>query len=190
MKRPACYIGMITVLALSGCSSSPPVIPPELKSQIDSSLSFRQILASPGTYTGRTVILGGEVLSAKRLKDGTELEILQLPVPEDGPPAERRSESQGRFLAFNPGTLDPAALPDGTRVTVIGTVTGDALQPLDESEYRYPTIDVKHLHVWDAAAYARYRRAPPRVGLFGGMGFGFGGGSSGSFGGVGIGTGF
>ncbi len=178
------------MLALSGCSSGPPVIPPELEPQIDSSVAFPQMLASPSSYTGRTVLLGGEVLSAKRVKDGTQLEILQLPVSEDEPPAERRTESQGRFLAFHQGPLDPAALPDGARVTVIGTVTGELLQPLDESEYRYPTIDVKHIHVWDAAAYARYRRAPPRVGLFGGMGFGFGGGGSGSFGGLGIGTGF
>jgi outer membrane lipoprotein len=190
MKRILLCFGFVAMLTGSGCSSGPAVIPPELEPQIDSSVSFPQILASPGTYVGKTVILGGEVLSAKRLKEGTQLEILQLPVSEDRPPAERRSESQGRFLAFNRGPLDPAALPDGTRVTVVGTVIGDSLQPLDESEYRYPTIDVKHLHVWDAAAYARYRRAPPTVGLFGGMGFGFGGGRSGSFGGVGIGTGF
>jgi outer membrane lipoprotein len=189
MTRILC-IGILVALAGSGCSSGPKVIPPELETQIDSSLSFPQILASPGAYTGTTVLLGGEILSAKRVKDGTQLEILQLPVSQDRPPAERRQESQGRFLAFNPGPLDPAALPEGTRVTVVGTVTGDSVQRLDESEYRYPTVEIKHLHVWDAGAYRRYRRASPTVSVFGGMGFGFGGGSSGSFGGVGIGTGF
>ena len=38
-----------------------------------------------------------EVLAAKRVQEGTELEILQLPVTTDDPPAERRSESRGDF---------------------------------------------------------------------------------------------
>jgi len=85
---------------------------------------------------------------------------------------------------------DPATLPAGTRVTVIGYVTGDAVQQLDESEYRYPTIEVRHLHAWAPDTYER-RRYSSRVGIFSGMGFGFGGGGrGGSFGGVGIGTGF
>src|SRR6266545_2190649 len=99
------------LLALGGCSSGPAVLPPEFESQIDTSLSFSQIVATPTAYSGRTVLLGGEILSAKRLPEGTQFEVLQLPVKDDNPPAERRSESQGRFLALNRGDLDPAALP-------------------------------------------------------------------------------
>jgi outer membrane lipoprotein len=176
--------------ALVACSSGPPVIPPELESQIDSSAAFPQILAAPSAYQGRTVLLGGEILSAKRQQDGTQFEILQLPVQGDDPPALRRNESQGRFLAFDRRGLDPASYPAGTRVTVVGEVTGETVQRLDESDYRYPTVEVKHLHVWDPREYERRRRASPMVGLFGGLGFGFGGGRSGSFGGLGIGTGF
>ncbi len=178
------------IMLICGCSSGPPVIPPELESQIDASVSFPQIRDAPSAYTGRTVVLGGEILGAKRVKDGTQLEILQLPVNDDDPPAWRRSESQGRFLALNRAAPDPAALPVGTRVTVVGEVLGETVQALDESEYRYPTVDVKHLHVWEAGDYERRRRASPLVGIFGGLGFGMGGGRSGSFGGVGIGTGF
>lgn len=173
-------------LVLAACSSGPAVIPPEFESQIDKSISFPQILAAPTTYSGRTVLLGGEILSAKRMSKGTQFEILQLPVSDDDPPAENRSESQGRFLAMHRGGIDPAAFPAGTRVTVIGDVTGDEVQRLDESEYRYPTIEVKHLHVWAPDSYARRRASSPRIGL----GFGFGSGGRGSFGGVGVGTGF
>ncbi|NWF74289.1 MAG: Slp family lipoprotein, partial [Nitrospirae bacterium] len=74
------------VLALSGCSSGPAVIPAELESQIDQSVSFPQILAAPTAYSGRTVLLGGEILSAKRTSDGTKFEILQLPVSKENPP--------------------------------------------------------------------------------------------------------
>lgn len=175
-------------LLASACSGSK-VIPSELKEQIDSSVSFRDIQASPQSVQGRTVLLGGEVLGARRVQDGVELEILQLPVKGDDPPVERRTESQGRFLAVDHGGGDPASFPPGTKVTLVGAVTGDETRRLDESTYRYPTIEVKHLYVWSEDAYRE--RSGSSVGLFGGVGFGFGsGGRSGGFGGVGVGMGY
>ena len=188
-KQVTCGVGIIiAVLAFGGCSSGPPVVPEQFQSQIDSSVSFRDMQATPQSYRGRTVLLGGEILSAKRTKEGIEFEILQLPVTVDDPPTERRSESQGRFLALDHGELDPASFPAGTRVTLVGEVKGDEVRRLDDSTYRYPTVDVKHLHVWEPQDYRERSRSS--VGLFGGMGFGFGGGRSGSFGGLGIGSGF
>lgn len=175
---------------LTGCSSGPPVIPPELDQHIDRSVSFPQLLSTTDSYKGHTVLLGGEILAARRMEQGTQLEILQLPVNDDAPPAERRSDSQGRFLAVTRDGPDPASLPPGTRVTVIGDVTGDVVQRLDDSDYRYPTVEVRHLHVWEPADYQGRRSTSPLVSIFGGLGFGMGGGRSGSFGGLGIGTGF
>ena len=173
---------------LSSCLGAK-VIPPELEEEIDKSLSFSDIQASPQSFQGRTVLLAGEVLSSRRVRDGVELEILQLPVKDDDPPVDRRSESQGRFLALDRGGADPASFPPGTRLTLVGAVSGEDTRRLDESTYRYPTVDVKHLYVWSEDSYRE--RSRNSVGLFGGVGFGFGGGGrGGSFGGVGIGTGF
>lgn len=185
--RPRSWALVTVLVVLSGCASGPAVIPEALESQIDTSISFPELLAASHAYSGRTVLLGGEILSATRRPDGTQLEILQLPVSHTDPPAERRSESQGRFLALSRTMLDPATLPAGTRVTVIGYVTGEAVQRLDESDYRYPTLEVRHLHAWPPDTYERRRYASPRFG----MGFGMGsGGRGGSFGGVGLGTRF
>ncbi|HEX5549636.1 MAG TPA: Slp family lipoprotein [Nitrospira sp.] len=175
-------------LLAPACSGSK-VIPTELKEQIDSSVSFRDIQASPQALQGRTVLLGGEVLGARRVQEGVELEVLQLPVKDDDPPAERRTESQGRFLAIDRAAGDPASFPPGTKITLVGAVAGEETRRLDESTYRYPLVEVKHLYVWSDDSYRERSRSS--VGLFGGMGFGFGsGGRGGSFGGVGIGTGF
>ena len=175
-------------LLASSCSGSK-VIPPELKDQIDSSVSFRDIQASPQALQGRVVLLGGEVLGARLVQDGVELEVLQLPVKDDDPPVERRTESQGRFLAIYRAAGDPASFPPGTKVTLVGAITGEETRRLDESTYRYPIVEVRHLYVWSDDSYRERSRGT--VGLFGGMGFGFGsGGRGGSFGGVGIGTGF
>jgi outer membrane lipoprotein len=181
---------LLAALALlaSACSGSK-VIPPDLEEQIDTTVSYRDIQASPQAVQGRTVLLGGEVLGARRVQDGLELEILQLPVKGDDPPAEQRTESQGRFLALDRVAGDPASFPPGTKVTIVGAVTGEDTRRLDDSTYRYPTVDVKHLYVWSEELYRERSRSS--VGLFGGVGFGFGsGGRGGSFGGVGIGTGF
>ena len=172
-------------LLASACSGSK-VIPPELEQQIDSSISFRDIQASPQAVQGRTVLLGGEVLGARRMQDGVELEVLQVPVKGDDPPSSRRTDSQGRFLALERAGRDPASFSPGTPVTIIGSVTGEETRPLDESTYRYPTVDVKHLYVWNEEDRDRSRSS---VGF--GVGFGVGsGGRSGGFGGVGIGTGY
>jgi len=184
--RVSVFNGMALVLMLSGCTSSPPVVPEEFRSQIDSAPSFRDLQTTPQSYQGRMVLLGGEILGAKLTREGTEFEVLQLPVTADDPPAERRSESQGRFLALDRGVMDPASLPAGTRVTLVGEVKGDEVRPLDESTYRYLTIDVKHLHVWDADTYRDRSRGSVGVG----MGFGFGSGGGGGFGGVGVGRGY
>ena len=181
-------VAALFVLLASACTGSK-VIPSELKEQIDSSVSFRDIQASPQSLQGRTVVLGGEVLAARRVRDGVELEVLQLPVKDDDPPSERRTESQGRFLANDLGEGDPASFPPGTKVSLVGTVVGEETRRLDEGTYRYPIFEVKHLYVWSDDSYRDRSRGT--VGLFGGMGFGFGGGGrSGSFGGVGIGSGY
>jgi outer membrane lipoprotein len=176
----------LMLAALSACSTGPDVIPKDMESQIDRSLSFSDLLRDPASHTGTTVLLGGEILSARRVKDRTELEILQLPVHDEDPPAWRRTDSQGRFLAVDQERHDPASYHPGTKVTIVGEVIGARTQQLDESDYRYPTVAIKHLHAWDEDTYQRRGRTSPSVGL----GFGFGTGGGGSFGGIGIGTGF
>jgi len=158
-----------------------------MESQIDKTVSFNQVIADPDAYRGKTVLIGGEVLKAKGEKDGTQLEVLQLPLESSHRPTTQRTGSRGRFLAFNRGFLDPATFADGTPVTIVGEVTGVRTQQLDETEYRYPTIEIKHLHVWDDTAYDQ-PASRPWFGIFGGVGVG--GGGTGGGGGVSIGTGF
>jgi outer membrane lipoprotein len=174
---------LLLMVLLAGCTSNR-VIPEELEPQVDRNVSFSELKDAPDSYRGRLVVLGGEVLSAKRLKDGTQLEILQLPL-ESGEPTGQRQDSQGRFLAIQREFLDPATVPDGQRITVVGEVQGATVQRLDDTEYRYPTLEAKHMKFWDQSpGYAR--RPGPWWSIFGGVGFGGGGSRSG----VGVGVGF
>ena len=71
----------------------------------------------------------------------------------------------------------------GTRVTIVGEVSGAKTDYLDDVEYRYPTLIVKHLHVWHLEPYAQ-RQPGASFGVFGGMEVG---GRSRGGGGVGVG---
>lgn len=157
------------------------VVPEALEAQLDKELTFAQLLAAPDSYTGKLVVVGGEVLKAKRTEAGTQLEVLQLPLDTDDEPSWVRTESQGRFLAIQQTGLDPATLTPGTRITLVGEVTGARKDQLDDVEYRYPTFSVKHLYVWPPP-YSGDRRSGLSIGVFGGMGVGGGSRGGGGFG--------
>jgi outer membrane lipoprotein len=127
-------------------------VPPELEKQIDTSVAFADLHAAPGNYVGRVIMIGGVVIRAKRTKAQTEIEVLQLPTEAGGPMTAERLRSEGRFLAVQEAFLDPASVPPGTPITVIGVVRGSTTRPLDESEYTYPVLAIKHLIDWRAVA--------------------------------------
>jgi outer membrane lipoprotein len=179
-------VGMVLGLGVvAGCTSSPPAVPDALQKQVDPVLTFSQILQDPESHQGKLIVLGGEVLSAKRLAEGTRLEVLQLPLDDSRTPVVTRTDSQGRFLALEKAFLDPAMFPQNTRVTIVGEVTGTTSAKLDEMDYQYPTVVIKNLHVWKDPPLAQERNSGPWYSIFGG------GGTGGRVGGgLGIGIGF
>jgi outer membrane lipoprotein len=161
---------LFTVLLIHGCG--PKVIPKELEGQVDQTVSFLQLKQSPEAYKGRLVVLGGEVLSIRRTTDQTRIEVLQLPLDSSLRPIEDRTTSQGRFLAIKKEFLDPATVPVGTPVTIIGEVIGTTTLPLDEIQYVYPTLEVRHLTVWEKTPPRAYGGYPPvSIGIGGIFGF-------------------
>jgi outer membrane lipoprotein len=122
------------------------------------SLTFAQVKSAPDSYNRQAVTFGGKVLGARRLKEGTRIEILQLPLADSLQPTADLSTSQGRFVALRKEFLDPATIPAGTFITVTGTMAGSVTLPLDETEYTYPLIHVTSLRVW-----SNQDEEPPRI---------------------------
>jgi outer membrane lipoprotein len=143
MKLPILF--SFGLLALAGCASTQDAGPVDGQ---PSAVTFPQVKAAPDSFRGQSVLFGGEVLGAKRLKDGTRIEILQLPLDRSGIPSSELTRSQGRFVAVHREFLDPATIPPGTRVTVSGEVAGTVTLPLDEMEYTYPVIETRKINVW------------------------------------------
>lgn len=171
------------VVAAAGCATS--VVPESLEPQVDKAVTFSQVVEAPDSHRGKVIVVGGEVLRAKALKGGTQLEVLQLPLDGDQEPVSNRMESKGRFLALQKEFLDPATIAEGIRITIVGEVTGSSVEKMDEADYRFPTLDIKYLHRWDAKRAEEPAASGPWWNVFGGVGFGGGGSRSG--GGISIG---
>lgn len=126
------------------------LVPNDVLSQVDDTVSFSELRADPRQYTGRTVMLSGLALHSRRVKDATEIEILQVPTERGLSPSDRKARSQGRFLALQSnGFLDPAVIERDSPLTVVGEVKGATTKTLDEGEYQYPVLDVKQLIDWN-----------------------------------------
>jgi outer membrane lipoprotein len=155
------------------------LVPPDLRQQIDRSVSFPELQAHPEQYEGKIVMLGGAVLSAKRLQDRTEIEILELPLTEGLVPTPDRLRSRGRFLAIKTEFLDPATVRTGSLITVIGKMIGISERHLDETVYRYPTLEILHLIDWEKRhlpyGYSRAMPYPYPGGYYGRFYGGYGG---------------
>lgn len=158
MIRALLIIGLIQLMALSACAKSAhqtgrdildQVLPADVRQQIDSTVAFADLEAAPSSYVGRTVMVSGIVLKARRAKDRTEIEVLQLPPAPGGLPSDDRTRSEGRFLAVESKFLDPATIEPGIPVTIVGEVKGGVTRSLDESEYTYPVIEITRLIDWN-----------------------------------------
>ena len=139
----------LILLLLPGCIASE-LVTKEMESQIARDLPFEALKAAPDKFKGRVIVLGGKVLTAKRLKEGTQIEVLQLPLDGADAPIMTLSQSKGRFLAYHEAFLDPATIPEGTAVSMIVEVTGARTLPLDEVDYTYPTLKIRTIKVWPA----------------------------------------
>ncbi|MEP6887625.1 MAG: Slp family lipoprotein [Nitrospirales bacterium] len=178
MTRALLIIGLIQLLTVSACAQSAhqtgrdlldQVLPADVRQQIDSTVAFADLKAAPSSYVGRTVMFSGIVLKAKRAKDRTEVEVLQLPAAPGGLPSNDRTRSEGRFLAVENKFLDPATIEAGTPLTVVGEVKGGVTQSLDDSEYTYPVIEITRLIDWNKSMPPQYApgRGDPYYGGYG-----------------------
>jgi outer membrane lipoprotein len=151
MDRHHAILAMvIPFLLLVGCHRYD-VIPERLEGHVDRNLRYVQVKENPEMYRGKLMLAGGKVLSSKRLKEGTRIEVLQIPLSSDLVPEEGPETSKGRFVAmdFEQLVVDPAVLDDNRLITVVGEVVGTTTIKIDDIEKHVPQLNVKHITVWD-----------------------------------------
>jgi outer membrane lipoprotein len=174
-KRVLTMVAIVTMMCATGCNRYH-VIPDDLKGTVNQAVKYEQVKSSPSSYQGQVIILGGEVLSATRLEDKTRIEVLQLPLMDDLTPVIERTESKGRFVAFDTGTeiVDPAILKEGTPVTIIGEVKSPTEGHVGESQYEFPTLVIRDMTVWNKDNAMRTANRYYAYPAYGSYGYGYG----------------
>lgn len=131
-----------------GCSSLK-TVPESYLIPVDKSVRFSELRQSPAAYRGRTILEGGRVLDIRPLKEGTWIEVLQLPLDRWDMPQKDTTQSAGRFLAMKDEFIDPAILHPGMWVTVVGEIAGMNTRPIGEVDYSYPIVKIHYLKAWE-----------------------------------------
>lgn len=174
MKRSSLSLSMV-LLCLVGVACQRDVIPERLEGQVDKDLRYSDIKNNPQAHRGKLMLAGGKVLSAKRVNEGTMIEVLQIPLSEDLMPTGREADSKGRFVVIDRGgdqVSDPEVFNDEKkRVTVVGEVLGTTTVQIDEVQQQVPQLAVKHITVWD------WDRVKGGYGPYAGYGYPYGWGA-------------
>jgi len=164
-------LAIIPFLFFVGCNRQD-VIPDHLEGKVDRDLRYVQVKDNPEMYRGKLMLAGGKVLSATLLKEGTRIEVLQIPLNSDLAPDDRTETSKGRFVATDLGqnVVDPAVLNDNKYITIVGEVMGSTTVKIDEVEKQVPELKVKHITLWDRDDRREYY---PHHGYYAPYGYGY-----------------
>ena len=104
------------------------------------------LFKNPEAHEGKTVILGGIVVSTHNTDKGTYVEVLQTPLDSRGRPKDT-DYSYGRFIFFYEEYLDAAIFSKGKAVTVGGKIFGTTTRPLGDIDYTYPLVYAREVHI-------------------------------------------
>jgi outer membrane lipoprotein len=163
--RNLCRTLWAGLVLLSACATT---IPPEALTGVDHNISFQNLGNDPEAFIGKSVVLGGSIISAENRPEKTILVVLQHDLDGDLKPLGD-DQSKGRFMVVVPEFLDPVIYAKGRRITAVGTVTGKEIRKLNGIPYVYPVIEETYLHLWPVE---KIQNSEPRV--YFGIGIGIG----------------
>jgi outer membrane lipoprotein len=160
------YLVLVLSVFLSACA---PVIFEEIRGEIDTSVSFKEVVQNPNSYQGKIVLWGGEIIQTLSQKDGSTLiEVLEWPLGWTERP--RRTVSfQGEFLVLLKEPVSPSFYRKGEKITVVGeilgSIQGEEIKSISDPTYRYPLLVSKEIHLWKWHLYP-YSSVPDERGTW------------------------
>ena len=176
MRYPITLSGLLALLLLSACASSPKVA-----DNAERGVTPQQAAAMEINQSATPLQWGGVIVETHNLTDTTELQVLAYPLKSNGQP-DVSAPPTGRFIVQQAGYLEGVDYRKGRQVTATGNLTSKRSGTVGEAAYTFPVLGADELVLWPEQSQ---RKAKPRVN------FGLGVGSGGrSWGGVGIGIGF
>ncbi|MBB6086161.1 Slp family lipoprotein [Wenzhouxiangella marina] len=99
------------------------------------------------SLVGELVVWGGRIVEVENRADRTLLVVASLPLDRADRP-RLHYEPGVRFIAEQPGYLEPLTFAPGRFVTILGTVSGTRIRAVGDYDYLHPTMDIEKLHLW------------------------------------------
>jgi outer membrane lipoprotein len=123
------------------------VISEPVRSEAEPPLPFKSLVAQADQYKGRTVILGGYILETKNLESETIVKVLQVPL-RMGEDPDFKDRSEGRFIVYQQGFLDPEIYSKDRVITVAGEVIGSGSEEIGGNRIQYLKIKSREIYLW------------------------------------------
>jgi len=133
------------VMMTAGCAVP---LAPEVREQLDPALEFTALQAEPQRFLGKSLLLGGSIVSLKDDDQGSLLEILRWELNRWGEPLAL-TDVGDRFLVRTPRPLDAGLYSRGRLVTLGGTLQGTADITINERQESVPLFELLDIHLWD-----------------------------------------
>lgn len=125
-----------------------------------------QVASSPSNFHDLQVVWGGRVVWVHNFAHHSELEILAYPL--DGSQRPRLGKpALGRFIVLVPGFVEPLNYPDGSLVTVQGTLGGARPGNVGAAAHTFALVHEEAMHRWTAE---EMRAGHPNVSIGVGVG--------------------
>ena len=146
--------GMMLWIGMAGLGCRHTISAP-VRQQAKPPVPFVELRQDPDAFTGRTVIVGGDILSPRNTEQHTFIEVLQKPLDAFERPLST-DQTEGRFMARCESYLDPALYAKGRQVTIAGRVLGSFTGKVGEAQYVYPLINCIEIHLWPQLSASAY----------------------------------
>jgi outer membrane lipoprotein len=143
MKYAFIWIILVLIGILTGCA----VMPKEMTREAAPQRPFVELVQESEKFIGRTVILGGYIVSVENQQNGTKIVAVQAPLGIGQQP-KAKDLSKGRLIVEHDGFLDPEVYTKDRVITVGGIMSGSSKTDQSQLPYLYIRIRAQELHLW------------------------------------------
>lgn len=150
-----CVVIAVSLMMLAGCAS----YPKQVQVADNVALTSYENAVQQNIYFG-TARWSGVIAEITNQSNQTRLEVVYFPSGSNGRPAVS-DQTQGRFVTYIKGFLDPMVYQRGKSVTVLGELTQSEMGKVDEYEYRYPVIKDAAVYLWPKVEETRVEVVDP-----------------------------
>ncbi len=131
-----------SVLVLAGCAS----YPEQVRVADEATLVSFPATIKAGLTQG-PARWSGVIAKVQNNSQNTRLEIVYFPSGAHGRPLVEKN-TEGRFVAYAKGFLDPVVYQSGKQVTVLGQLAPFEAGKVDQYQYSYPVIEASAVYLW------------------------------------------